>query len=110
MIPAYIIVMLLFGEKTEYYVWIWVVIAYVFGLIDIICVGLPTQFILSKFNMKNALPYIIIGFVFPAVFVWFSHPFGQDRIYMITWQGILLGGFGAMCALIFWKYCRHETT
>lgn len=101
-IPIYLVVILLSGDINNQLLAIALWVAYFLAVIGAIFIGVPTHLILSKLNIKSSVIYTFIGFIIPAALVWISHPFGADGFFWILWQGSLMGGFGALCAYVFW--------
>jgi len=87
------------------------IVALVVSMIGVVCVGLPTHFILRRLGKAYSFNYAIVGFAIPAIATAIVHPFGEDGVQTIAMQSFFLGFFGALIALVFWKVvaCESDT-
>ena len=109
-IPAYLIAIILSGDITNSLVVFSILVAYLIGVIVISVIGVPTHLILKALGVKSFLPYFLIAFLIPSLFTLWFRPFGEDGFCWIAWQGFLLGGFGVMCAYIFYYFINEKNT
>ncbi len=71
------------------------------ALIVVMVVGLPVHFFLQYKKLTRPWHYAFPGFLVPFVFVMATHPFGEDGALFIFLQGLQMGAFGAVVALVF---------
>lgn len=105
-VVVYALLLLVTGSLFNLISLISLLFAFFIAIFCVVVFGVPFHFLMLKMRIENFYPYIVVGFVIPAIFVAINKPFGEDGFLWVSWQAFLLGVFGSACAFIFWKKAK----
>lgn len=99
--PLFLLLNIFTGGVNTSYFFVVLVMTPVFAFVGVLLVGLPVHAFLHRRQLSHPFYYALPGFLFPFVLVSAARPFGDDDVFGIAWQALLMGLFGVTVALVF---------